>query len=250
MNQSFELSAPVLADLKYSEEEVSCIIQTLKRGNFSYKPKMSYPEISGNEEWLHDSASGIDVPVLWTPDDGDAARTVLLLAQDPLRDDDYWDGLYCSEACREGEHNLSVIIGTPYALHLNEKTMNSKMLSTGKRKRWIINIYRKLIEAIVLKGYNVYCTDIFKYYFKGHSLDIADFDKQILNAEIGRLEKFGLSHIICLGHKAQGAINEISFSDNVEIIKSLHPRARNWNVYGDQKWTDDEKVKYIVEKVG
>lgn len=248
MKLVYTYSLPVLADLNYSEKEASRIIRRLEDGNFAYTPKMSYPKIADNEQWLADSASGIDVPVLWTPDSGMTDRTVLLLAQDPLRDEDYWDPLYCSDACRESAHNRYVIVGTPYALHLQADTMKAR-LANGKKKRWNVSIYRRLIEAIVRKDYNVYCTDIFKYYFRGHSLDINEFDKTILNAEIIRLKEIGLSHIVCLGNPAQRSISEFEADNSITLIKALHPRARNWYKCGERKWTDVEKISYIIGEI-
>ena len=248
MHSVYTYSLSVLTDLKYSEEEVARIVRVLEEGNFAYAQKISYREIEENEQWLKNVASGIDVPVLWTPDTGEAPRTVLLLAQDPLRDEDYWDKIYCGDDGLEMEHSQSVIIGTPYALHLKAETMNARM-SNGKKKRWNIGIYRRLIEAIVEKGYNVYCTDIFKYYFQGHNLDISDFDRNILNAEICRLNKLGLSHIICMGNPAKRSIAEIKTDKSVPVINTLHPRARNWSRYGEQQWTDEAKISYIVNQL-
>ena len=248
MHSVYTYSISVLTDLRYSEEEAARIVRVLEEGNFAYAQKISYQEIAENEQWLKDVASGIDVPVLWTPDAGEASRTVLLLAQDPLRDEDYWDKIYCGDAGLEMEHSQAVIVGTPYALHLKTETMKARM-SNGKKKTWNIGIYRRLIEAIVEKGYNVYCTDIFKYYFQGHNLDINDFDRNILHAEIGRLNKRGLSHIVCMGNPAKRSMAELKTNNSIPIINTLHPRARNWRQYGNQRWTDKAKISYIVNQI-
>ncbi len=245
MKANYELAIPVLSKLGYAEKEISEIISEIKNERFAYQKKASTLQL----DWHKDANSGIDIPVLWTPDEGKAPKTVLLLAQDPLRDSDYWDEIYTPKQFSDDEKKNTVIIGTPYALHLSEE-IKSKTLSNGKRKRWNINVYKKLIEAIVSKGYNVYCTDIFKYYFKQHKYDILDFDKNILQEEINHLKEYGLTHIICMGKKAQKGVMPIL---NVVQINVPHPKAysQHWtDHFGfEERWSDDKKIEHIVESL-
>ena len=88
MKQNFTFSRFVLSELYYTDNEIKQIIETLQRGDFAYVEKKEYPTIRDNDIWRKDNVSGIDVPVLWTPDAGITNETILLLAQDPLRDAD------------------------------------------------------------------------------------------------------------------------------------------------------------------
>ena len=86
---------------------------------------------------------GIDLPVLIKPERSEAKATVVLLGQDPLRN------------CKVIDLNRvldSAFIGTPYSVH------HLDGLPTNTR------VYPKLIHSLQEKGFNVYLTDVKKYY--------------------------------------------------------------------------------------
>lgn len=245
MKQNFTFSRFVLSELNYTDNEIKQIIETLQRGDFAYVEKKDYQAIRDNDIWRQNNVSGIDVPVLWTPDTGITNETILLLAQDPLRDSDYWDETFCHDfTCTKDNRNNYVVVGTPYALHyFLDGNFKATQLSNGKKKSWRVKIYYDLIRSIVERGYNVYCTDIFKYYFHGHKYKVCDFDKNILGNEVTRLKEQGNLRVLCLGKKAQDGIAGIQGIDK-QSVNMPHVRARNWNPN-----TDAYKIKFICDKL-
>ena len=137
MKQNFTFSRFVLSELNYTDNEIKQIIETLQRGDFAYVEKKDYQAIRDNDIWRQDNVSGIDVPVLWTPDTGITNETILLLAQDPLRDSDYWDETFCHDfTCTKDNRNNYVVVGTPYALHyFLDGNFKATQLSNGKKKK-------------------------------------------------------------------------------------------------------------------
>ena len=86
---------------------------------------------------------GIDLPVLIKPEQSEAKATVVLLGQDPLRK---------SKDIDEAKVFDNAFIGTPYRVHhLNGLPTNTR-------------VYPKLIQSLQEKSYNVYLTDVRKYY--------------------------------------------------------------------------------------
>ena len=86
---------------------------------------------------------GIDLPVLIKPEQSEAKATVVLLGQDPLRK---------SKDIDEAKVFDNAFIGTPYRVHhLNGLPTNTR-------------VYPKLIQRLLEKGYDVYLTDVRKYY--------------------------------------------------------------------------------------
>lgn len=245
MKQDFTFSKFVLSELNYTDNEIKQIIETLQRGDFAYVGKKEYPAIRDNDIWRKDNVSGIDVPVLWTPDTGITNETILLLAQDPLRDTDYWDETFCHDfTCTKENRNKYVVVGTPYALHyFSDGNFKATQLSNGKRKSWRVKIYYNLIRSIVEMGYNVYCTDIFKYYFLGHKYKVCDFDKKILGDEVTRLKEQGPLRVLCMGKKAHDGIVGLQGVDK-QPVNVPHVRARNWGLN-----TDAYKIKFICDKL-
>ena len=215
MKQNFTFSRFVLSELYYTDNEIKQIIETLQRGDFAYVEKKEYPTIRDNDIWRKDNVSGIDVPVLWTPDAGITNETILLLAQDPLRDADYWDEAFCHDfTCTKENRNKYVVVGTPYALHyFPDGNFKATQLSNGKKKSWRVKIYYDLIRSIVERGYNVYCTDIFKYYFHSHKYEVCDFDKKILgdfNYRFGKTEDFAqIFYLMKELYEKDGGLSEL-----------------------------------------
>ena len=92
-------------------------------------------------------------------------------------------------------------------------------------------------------GYNVYCTDIFKYYFLGHKYKVCDFDKKILGDEVTRLKEQGPLRVLCMGKKAHDGIVGLQGVDK-QPVNVPHVRARNWDLN-----TDAYKIKFICDKL-
>lgn len=92
---------------------------------------------------------GIDLPC-WL----DASRTgqrIILLGQDPLRDDKYFPTSLKDE--------LSVVIGTPYSVH------SGSLRRQGNNPR-----YWGIISHLLDAGYNLYLTDVSKFWARGQRI--------------------------------------------------------------------------------
>lgn len=220
MIQDYDYAVSVLQeDLGYTNAEASKIIEVIKQGNYAFPCKKAESVDSSKQHiWMQDECTGIDVPVLWKPNQVESSKTIILLAQDPLRDNDYWD--YSKE---EIQHNKHVIIGTPYALHISEETKRTLVGTKQKSKRYNVGAYRRIIEALCKLNYNVYCTDIFKYYMRNTPCEkVSDFDVKIFAKECERINPV---KIIAMGKSAQAAVAELKIEKD-KIISVLHPKAR------------------------
>lgn len=219
MTQDYDYAKSVLQDLGYTIAEASEIIDEIKQGNYAFpckKAKSVGP--SKQHVWMQDECTGIDVPVLWALNQGKGSKNIILLAQDPLRDNDYWD--YSQEKM---QHDINVIVGTPYALHISEETKQTLVGAKKKVKRYNVGVYRAIIEKLCEQGYNVYCTDIFKYYMREiPNKEVTEFDIGIFINECKRVNP---AKIIAMGKKAQEAVAELQIESN-KIISVPHPKAR------------------------
>lgn len=236
MEVDYQQSESVLKMLNYSSCDIKTILDTLKKGNFSY---MKCPKESN--QWNETTCSGIDVPALWIPKTEKSKKTIFLLAQDPLRNENYWD--LCEDESVRCNKRSHVIIGTPYALHIKDEHR--------KRLNLNIGIYRKLIERMVEGELQcqVYCTDVFKYY--PNDKRISDIDIKMLKEEIKKVRP---NLYLCMGKSAQKAIDIIKIDRIKEgisedsIIRTPHFRARadSWKNI-TKKYDDDSKVSSIIE---
>lgn len=233
MNQDYSYAENVLQDLGYTTDEASKIIDDIKQGKYAFhsKKEKSVDESKQNI-WMNDMCTGIDIPVLWYTNHDISPKTVILLAQDPLRDNDYWD--YTTENL---ERNSHVIIGTPYALHLSETTKRAPVGTKKKAKHYNVGVYRHIIETLCMEGYNVYCTDIFKYYMQQKPCkEVTKFDIDIFINEYKLLKPIA---IIGMGKKAHQAIKQLEILDEIKTILVKHPRSR------PQRTTDTIKKEII-----
>ena len=196
MTQDYDYAKNVLLDLGYTIAEASEIIKEIKLGNYAFPCKKEKSvDLSKQHLWMKDECTGIDVPVLWTLNLDKDSKNIILLAQDPLRDNDYWN--YAEEM----QHDTHVIIGTPYALHISENTIRKPVTAKNRAKRYNVGVYRAIIENLCEQGYNVYCTDIFKYYMRETPCkEITAFDVKIFINECNRVNP---TKIIAMGKKAQ-----------------------------------------------
>ena len=149
MTQDYDYAKSVLQDLGYTIAEASEIIDEIKQGNYAFPCKKAKSVgLSKQHVWMQDECTGIDVPVLWTLNQGKGSKNIILLAQDPLRDNDYWD--YSHE---DMSHDMHVIVGTPYALHISEETKQTLVGAKKKSKRYNVGVYRAIIEKLCERGY-------------------------------------------------------------------------------------------------
>lgn len=239
MKADYTQSTSVMKHLGYNDNEISTIVTSIKQGYFSYMP-IKYKTGRINK----DKVNGVDIPTMWMSDECATSKTILLLAQDPLRNLKYMEIGGAQQIQKEDIQNYTVI-GTPYALHVTDPYIKSKL----KLK---VAIYRELIDALIIHlDCRVYCTDIFKYY--PNTRIINNFDKNILSEEI-KLIKPNLC--VCLGKFAQMAINEIDFQ--IKHINAPHPRAwpkswKKWRAENDitesSDYSSSAKVSNIIALV-
>ena len=224
----------------YTESEANSIIEALENGFFSYMPLRHEYSVKNSTK-----VNGIDVPTMWHSDDSDdsaKSKTIMLLAQDPLRSDKYW-ALDGSQTIPEDERKSSVIIGSPYALHVTRDEIK-KHLSLN------VGIYRRLIKTLISQlNCRVYCTDIFKYYPNNKS--ITTFDIQLLKEEINAIHP---DMCICMGRFAQKAFERLN--DDISHICCPHPRAwpRSWDKWRNNNglqtlgdYSEDAKINDILQ---
>jgi hypothetical protein len=91
---------------------------------------------------------GIDLPC-WIQA-ANVKQTIVLLGQDPLRDESYF---------HVPSEDPYVVIGTPYSVH-------SRSLRQWRNKPR----YWAPIKDLLDLGYSIYLTDIFKFWFRGQTL--------------------------------------------------------------------------------
>lgn len=218
MTQNYDYAKSVLQDLGYTIAEASGIIEVIKQGNYAFPCKKAKTvDLSKQDIWMQDECTGIDIPVMWTLNQGRGSKNIILLAQDPLRDNDYWN--YAEEM----RHDTHVIVGTPYALHISEETKRKPVIAKKRAKPYIVGVYKRIIEALCMREYNVYCTDIFKYYMRNTPCEeVSDFDAEIFANECKRVNPV---KIIAMGKKAQEAVAKLQIEHN-KIISVRHPKAR------------------------
>ncbi len=174
------------------------------------------------EKWFN---TGIDLPICFSTSKSN--KTILIIAQDPLRNEKYFKCLNCDNNYEEA------IIGTPFSLHNN-----------FYRKYLFKELY-SLIQSIVKEmEARVYISDIFKIYFVAknkQSINNQKFTtnknhKDILEEEISF---FTPDLIISFGEKATQSLfkiyniqNKISITsevkpqhikDNLLLLPMLHP---------------------------
>ena len=255
MKAEYSYSKDVLDKLGYSTEEFNEIKENIEKGNFAYCHKNEYDKHSIKwDKYMKSCVGGIDIPTLWCPnEDNYIEKTFLLLAQDPLRNEKYWE--FCENENKRIDKIHNVIIGTPYALHV-DANRSEKENRIRKSLRLNVGIYRNLIDKIVSDLHSrVYCTDIFKCF---------PLDKKIETFEIGilkdEIEKVQPDFIICMGKFAQNAMDllkdEITVFSDEKILNIPHPKARStsWSKWrannniqqNKNSFTDKDKVSDII----
>lgn len=189
----------------------------VKFGNCPFQ-KSSQPLWEICEQKYKDKKIGIDVPVLLEREGNKNKRVIVILGESPLRKDSQFTG------------SNNVILGTPYAIHLDEDSFPKQC-----------SVYKEIFDGLLEKGYSLYLTDIIKLWGENeNSQKQTCFD--VFREEIKELEEqtksFKIVTIVTFGKKAAKAIeqmkNEVSgildFSQKLpQHIELPHPSTQNWN---------------------
>lgn len=186
---------------------------------------------------------GIDVPVLIKDDSKESKGTIVILAQDPLRNiKDF-----------QGRFNISkdIIVGLPFAVQAD--------LGGGT------TVWHGIIKGLLKKGYSVYLTDVHKFYagalingkqklvYKPNKSEKAH-ERQLLSDEINVLNPV---YVAAFGNTAQTALSNIqqNITCNNHVLLPHPSRSNNkkWApIKKQQGWTsasDDNKINYILNHI-
>jgi hypothetical protein len=140
---------------------------------------------------------GIDLPCWIEALQSD--QTLVLLGQDPLRDDRY----FTTDSQRE------VVLGTPYSAH-----------SATLRERYPSRRYWTIIRYLHGAGYNLYLTDVRKFWPPAAtaSTSAVRLNEVIFNTELSLLRSSGsLPLVIAFGKQAAGFLLGADFPANIKI---------------------------------
>ena len=161
---------------------------------------------------------GIDIPVLVKDSKSVERPVIAIVAQDPLRNK--------KDTMLPQNPPGNAIIGTPFALHYMEKCYPQT------------SVYRRIIEMLLTKGYNVYITDARKIYPKDKALKKKEID--LLTEEIKGIKPYC---VITLGSTAKEYYDKSGLKRRV--INLLHPSQQNWDHW--KQWIFEQA---FYEKAG
>ncbi len=183
------------------------------------------------------SLTGVDIPILVRADE-EQRKTVAIVAQDPLRD----------PKTLPSHHLKKVIVGTPFAYH-NDVLCCPQTL-----------VYRKIIQGLLIKGYNVYVTDIWKCWFNNIALNKSRGPWKSGNPYFDCLAEemncIKPDYVILMGGQAKQLFNDVAFQKVVsglemDVVPVFHPSntangAWKKNCGG---CTPCYKVKYVLDRI-
>ena len=224
---------------------------SLPHEGFIPKQKQSW-EISFQEKqtlnhWENSTLIGVDLPLFFKCPEPQA-QTVMLVAQDPLRNPDHFSDF---------KHE-DVMIGTPFAQHSSYYREDAqKVVFTS-------------IKHIIDKNYHVYVTDVYKVWMKddkkknnkGHELkNESTIFNHLLRKELDIIDP---KIIITLGGVPEKIIKKLSkkfdLDFNIHHLPFIHPSptARHaWNkrvFQKDEKWSEEkwnrEMLEYMKNEFG
>jgi hypothetical protein len=176
--------------------------------------------ISPNKQCL---PVGIDIPV-FIPSKTEPKATVVLLGQDPLRK--YKD-------IDETKVPDYAFIGTPYSIH------HTAGLPSATR------VYPKLIDCLLADGYNVYLTDVKKYYPSSKKITQENMD--LLVEELNCLE--GKRILILSGRRAKDNKNQLSGVHDIPLPHlSGFGASSEWKKLAKSA-THPAKIEYVMEQI-
>jgi len=178
--------------------------------------------------------AGIDLPVLLTGTVR-SSSTVLIIAEDPLRDE-----------CHEG-----IVLSSPFGVHL-ERCRNGRQ-----------RIYWDVIEYLISMDQNVYLTDVNKLWLKHKDrpkeIIPADLSEKFSDTLLLELKYFNPRLIITYGKHAEMAMNR--FPEYLVRARSfVHPAGsanKEWKKVlvsffnnDDARCNRENKLAFIKSKVG
>ena len=166
---------------------------------------------------------GIDLPC-WI-EIAPSGHRIILLGQDPLRDDRYFSI----------EDKSTVVIGTPYSAH-----------SASLRERGNSARYWKIMRHLLGAGYNLYLTDVSKFWARDHKVppSAEQTYRMILQGELDLLAPSGsAAFVVAFGTRASAFLLGPAFPVTAKIAKAkiftagpvnvlpvLHPSPQNEGV--------------------
>lgn len=188
---------------------------------YSVLVEQKFNKLGYNDEVIldYDKLTGIDIPILLSPQNVASKGVVMIVGESPLRNKDL--------------HGL--IIRTPFALGTEPNCYKQ------------CNRYKEIIQNIINNGYSVYITDIIKIWNtdKSRKLKVDKFDKEFLEKEFIETKA---TKIICWGKKSFDCVSDCvsKFIYHTNTIQILHPSAmatRWWKKkYPDSDWDECEKT--------
>lgn len=171
---------------------------------------------------------GIDIPVLIQSEKTEPKATVVLLGQDPLRK--------CKDVNKAKVPDYA-FIGTPYRVH------HTNGLPSPTR------VYPKLIDRLLADGYNVYLTDVKKYYPSSKIITQADMDLLIKE-----LNCFGGKRILILSGRQAQEFYENNKNQLNGVLCIPLPHLSGFGPSGEWKdlagaATHEAKIEYVMKKI-
>ncbi len=175
---------------------------------FHFEPNyFSAPTLNGNELW------GIDIPVLLQKDKNKKADNLLIIiGQDPLRKntDTYLNFLFNNSIPpKQISIQNHTIIGTPYAVAAYNACQSKGTNNQYPKSQ----IYYDLFDAILTNkdyDYDIYLTDVRKYYPNINNCQIRNKDILLLISELTFLSNFYANiKILLSGNKAKNAWGKV-----------------------------------------
>ena len=156
------------------------------------------------------SPIGIDVPVLVYPDNALQRNTIVVVGQDPLRENN-------------SNNNGKILWGYPFAIDCTKGIPQQ------------CDVYKEIFCSL-LKDYNLYLTDASKVWKKPGCNFFRNRDnaKQLLHEIQWLQNEIGCQHniiLLSMGRKAEKCIcrMEIISQTSYPHITILHPSIRNWH---------------------
>lgn len=169
--------------------------------------------------------AGIDLPC-WL-ETAPTARRIMILGQDPLRDDRYFST----------EGGPAVVIGTPYSTH-----------SASLRERGNSGRYWKIMRHLLGAGYGLYLTDVSKFWAREHSVPASaeGVYRELLQSELNLIAVPGSTTVVVAFGKRAAAFllgrafpetmkightkAEIFSVGSVHVLPVLHPSPQNGGI--------------------
>jgi hypothetical protein len=227
--------ASVYRALRHSFDQTS---EAPFRDDYIRKPlALVNPDLLASANSLH---PGIDLPC-WI-EAPTSNQTIVLLGQDPLRDEGYFTGPAATQPY--------VVIGTPYSVH-------SRALRTWRNNPRYWTVISDLLGA----GYNVYLTDIVKFWAAGQRAprpSAADMYRTILRGELDLVSRSGRpAFVVAFGNSAAHALDallgtallagkrltdsraEVVSVGSTRVIRVLHPSPQNTPILPDYLAAND-----------